>query len=93
MRMLDSEVIPMIIVFSIPIIAILTAHQRKMAELIHGKSEQGAHINEVLHELRRLNDKVTVLEDKVNQSVINSDLQMTPPRLTERELEQRIGEP
>ena len=29
-----------VIIFMIPIIAILTAHQRKMAEIIHGKNGQ-----------------------------------------------------
>lgn len=38
----DNEIAPMIasvMVFMIPIVAILTSHQRKMAQLIHGNPE------------------------------------------------------
>lgn len=48
------------LIFGIPIIVILTNHQRKMAELIHGKQAQlpGQDLAPIYHELKNLRDSV-----------------------------------
>lgn len=56
------------IVFSIPLVAILTHHQRKMAEILHRKPDNGQAMNEgVLQELQRLrqlvNEQSLVIEE------------------------------
>ena len=56
----------------IPIIAILTTHQRKMAELIHGKQGQvpgqlpGQDLSPIYHELKNLRDSVNSLSHNVD---------------------------
>ncbi|MCA0360630.1 MAG: hypothetical protein LCH41_06215 [Armatimonadetes bacterium] len=52
------------LLFMIPIIAILTNHQRKMAEMIHGKAQQqqgqaAQNQDLMVHELMRLREQVT----------------------------------
>lgn len=60
------ESLAILAVFSIPIVAILTAHQRKMAQLIHGT--QGP--REEVEALRR---EVTELRNLVYQQAIKLD--------------------
>lgn len=46
-------------IFSIPLVAILTAHQRKMAEILHRKHAESVNDQAVLEELARLRQMVT----------------------------------
>ena len=66
-----------IAVFAIPIIAILTAHQRKMAEIIHGSQRQQMAVNNdvVASEIRDL-------KQAVNQQTIALDSLATEIRRT-----------
>lgn len=64
MRVEDvAPVVALVMIFGIPIVAILTAHQRKMAELIHGKQGQmpGQDLAPIYHELKNLRDSVNSL--------------------------------
>ncbi|MBX3096518.1 MAG: hypothetical protein KF812_06625 [Fimbriimonadaceae bacterium] len=68
-----EEMIPIVAIvftFGIPIVAILTHHQRKMAELIHGK--QGTNdeairqeLGRLAHENQELKRRLSGLEDAV----------------------------
>lgn len=58
-----------IILFMIPIIAILTSHQRKMAELIHGNRANG-NTNGEIEALRR---EVQELKQIVHQQTLAID--------------------
>lgn len=70
-----EELIPLAaiaFVFGIPIVAILTAHQRKMAELIHGKgnqqhSQEFAYMQQQVQELR---SEVATLRDRLNEQIL-----------------------
>ena len=67
-----EDVIPLlipIVIFMIPIIAILTSHQRKMAELLHG-SRQNNLPNADVEMLRR---EVQELKQIVHQQTIAID--------------------
>ncbi|MEI7577866.1 MAG: hypothetical protein WCK51_13310 [Armatimonadota bacterium] len=55
-------------IFGVPIIAILTSHQRKMAELIHGKQGQlpAQDLAPIYHELKNLRDSINSLSMNVD---------------------------
>lgn len=57
-----------VLIFGIPIVAILTSHQRKMAELIHGKG--GVNTQAEVHALRQ---EVAILKDRVNQTLLANE--------------------
>lgn len=79
-----------IIIFMIPIIAILTAHQRKMAEIIHGKNGQNmnpqglnpsyasqqdmAMMREEMRQLRELVQNQTLAIDNLGTRQRNEDI-------------------
>lgn len=75
-----------IIIFMIPIIAILTAHQRKMAEIIHGR--QG-----VEPEMLALREDVRQLRDQVARLTLAIDDRQSARLASSTEVRQRIGEP
>ena len=75
---LDTEVFALIIpalIFMIPIIAILTAHQRKMAAIIHGgnATDPNAVHPMVVQELQNLRAEVGQLRDTVNRQTLEHD--------------------
>ena len=55
--------IAIVMMFGIPIVAILTTHQRKMAEMIHGNRQQSPNqeLAPIYHELKNLRDSVNSL--------------------------------
>ncbi|MBS1725921.1 MAG: hypothetical protein JST51_04315 [Armatimonadetes bacterium] len=58
-----------IIIFMIPIVAILTSHQRKMAELMHGSRESSlpsAEIDELRRQIANLQSTVSALTISVD---------------------------
>lgn len=63
------------LIFGIPIIAILTAHQRKMAEMIHGNQNQNNNhiVGAMMNEIAELRREVAMLRDQVNRSAIETD--------------------
>ncbi len=77
-----------IVIFMIPIIAILTHHQRKMAELIHGRPAEPLANNP---EVTALRHEVYELKQLVQQQIISMDTMraQTPPQ--EERLENRLG--
>lgn len=91
-QIVPGELIPLLAIaltFGIPIVAILTSHQRKMAELIH--QGQGDHQSQaaLMHELQSLRAEVAQLRASMHQQALDLD-DLRP--LARRDLQQRIGE-
>ena len=84
-----------VLVFMIPIIAILTGHQRKMAQLIHGQGERRADLSPmVVDRISSLEREVAELRDQVRrQTIALDDLKSVPPGVatTGEDLTTRIG--
>lgn len=73
----------------IPIIVVLTNHQRKMAELIH-KGQNEPNVNAaLLHELQSLRAEVSQLKESVNIQALALDDLKPGERST---LQQRVGD-
>lgn len=74
----------------VPVVAILTHHQRQMAEKLHARHRPDALQDRRLDELQA---QVAQLTDKVNQLLIQSDrpVQSAPPPSPKAELEERLG--
>lgn len=74
----------------VPVVAILTHHQRQMAEKLHAQRRPDALQDRRLDELQ---SQVAHLTDKVNQLLIQSDrpAQTAPPPSPKAELEERLG--
>ena len=71
-----GEMIPIVAilaVFGIPIIAILTTHQRKMAELIHGGAQTQNDLAPILHEVRSMREEMNELKQELYQQKIEMD--------------------
>ncbi|MBS1706136.1 MAG: hypothetical protein JST40_09700 [Armatimonadetes bacterium] len=67
------------LIFGIPIIAILTAHQRKMAELMHGNP---ANNNHLIGEVQALRHEVQQLKEMLHTQMLANDrpaLSVPPP--------------
>ncbi len=71
-----------LMIFGIPIVAILTSHQQKMAKLMH---ERGGTVDEATQRrIARLEAEVESMRDRLNQAMIDRDglrptLAQTPP--------------
>lgn len=61
------------LMFGIPIVAILTGHQRKMAELYHNKNGNQQTDQSLIHEIRMLREEVARLNEKVNDQSLALD--------------------
>lgn len=75
MRELE-DILPLlipIIIFLIPIIAILTSHQRKMAELMHGQHEDTRQDEGVRREIEALRHEVAALRQRVDDQTLAID--------------------
>lgn len=69
---LPSFVIPLafiLLVFGLPIIAVLTDHQRKMAAILH----KCAGNEELINELRAVRAELASLQARVNETTIQVD--------------------
>ncbi|MCH7903148.1 MAG: hypothetical protein IH944_01120 [Armatimonadetes bacterium] len=66
------------LVVVLPIVAVLTAHQRKMAELIHKNSEP-PESNEVLSRLDALQRQMNDMQDRQNELILEKHDQLPPP--------------
>jgi signal transduction histidine kinase len=78
-------IIGTVMALGIPIVAILTAHQRKMAELFHGNQNQNLN-QQLAYEIQQLRQEVRTLKDQVNQQVLSTDSYRTPEaQLQERQ--------
>jgi guanylate kinase len=70
-----------IIALCIPIVAILTAHQRKMAELIH--SRQGENVDALRGRLAQMEMEMQEMRDRVNTAAIANDRPQRPAPIEE----------
>lgn len=87
-----------VMVFGIPIAAIVTSHQRKMAEIIHKGAAGQEQMGMVMQELHRLRGEVARLQDAVNQQALALDdvrglgVGRGPASGVESELSERVSE-
>jgi hypothetical protein len=84
-----GAVITSVVVFMIPIVAILTRHQHKMAELIHGRREAGEGISDT--RLAALESQVAELAVLVKDQTLalenlrpSSGTSAAPPEISAR---------
>ena len=66
------------LVVGIPGIAILTHHQRKMAELIH-KNQQTGSQDEVLARLESMQRQLDAIQGRQNELILQQPVQTPPP--------------
>lgn len=85
---IPAYVIPILIVFSIPIIAILTHHQRKMAELMRRDSQAGNGQPQLLDEIRQIQHRLDLMDDKINRLALQADV--TNRNVPETPIQQRL---
>ena len=92
--LVEDGILPMVaimMVFGIPIVAILAAHQRKMTELIHGsKAGVNDQVLAQMHaEMQHMRAEMADLRDQVNRVAIASDeplsSRFSPPPLEQRQ--------
>lgn len=88
-------VIPVVLIFCIPIIAILSGHQRRMAELIHQRIPEMD--QNVASELLAIRREMSEMRDRLNALTVASDRVQLPPETTthapkfgEEEAEKRL---
>ncbi len=83
-------VIAILMVFGIPMVAILTHHQRKMAELIHSRHND---INPVvMDEVQRLRAEVQQMRTELHETTIALDDVRKLKPMDNGGIERRIGE-
>ena len=88
----EEVMLPMmaiLVVFGIPIIAILTAHQRKMAEIIHRNHSQQADPM-VQQQLASMQSQIADLRSMMQEHIINNDRTFVPP--PPASVEQRLNQ-
>lgn len=73
------------LVVVLPIVAILTAHQRKMTELLHKNHASGSS-DELLRRLDAIQSQLDDMQDRQNSLILQRHEQSPPlsPRLEER---------
>jgi hypothetical protein len=77
-----------LIIFMIPIIAILTSHQRKMAEIIHGTGQPvDARLGHELEAMRRELSEVKMLLHQQSIAIDNLAPRLSPPSDITKRLE------
>lgn len=88
-----AEILPFtipIIIFLIPIVAILTSHQRKMAEIYQNKNTQAD--PNLMHEMHQIKAELAQLRQLVgDQTIALDNLQSRQANLPEH-LSSRVGE-
>lgn len=73
----------MLVVFGIPIIAILTSHQRKMAELIHRNQPQQVD-PQIQYQLTNMQSQIADLRSMMQEHIINNDRATTSSSVEQR---------
>lgn len=66
------------LVVVLPIVCVLTKHQRKMTELIHKNSQPGQN-DEVLARLDALQRQMNEMQDRQNELILEKHDQLPPP--------------
>jgi hypothetical protein len=87
----SAAVIAAVLFFGIPIIAILTHHQRKMAELIH-KNHQPEVLPAVVDEVNRLRTELQGMRTELNSTRIELDDLRNQRQTAQRYVEERVSE-
>lgn len=62
-----------LLIFGMPIIAILTKHQQKMAEFMHGRNAENNQVPALYHEVQMLRAEVTKLREQLNEQTLLVD--------------------
>lgn len=76
-------VIGFCLVVGIPAIAIMTAHQRKMAELFH-KNQNPAQQDEVVARLAAMQQQLNDMQDRQNELILQRYEQSPSPKVEDR---------
>lgn len=79
-----EDVLPIVgavLLFSIPIIAILTEHQRKMAALLRGQSEENALDTQRMKEISEKLDELSVRLSRIESALPGADRSSLENRL------------
>ena len=91
-----AELIPIaaiMMVFGIPIVAILTAHQRKMTKLIHGQNKPAMVDLNTQRQLELMQAQIGELRGMIQEHIINNDrasiVSQIPPAMPT--IEQRLN--
>ena len=71
------------LIFGIPIIAILTTHQRKMAELIHRNQPQQVDPM-IQQQLASMQSQISDMRSMMQDHIINNDRPSTPNSVEQR---------
>lgn len=87
-------VVGMVLVFGLPIIAVLTSHQRKMTEIMRG-SNQNADLG-VQRQLEVMQAQINDLRGMIQEHIIKNDqtaslTQTPPPAPAPTSIEQRLN--
>jgi HAMP domain-containing protein len=81
---IDPGLVAVALIFGLPIVAVLTSHQQKMAAIIHGRN-QGQNSGEMeamrheINELKQLIHQQTIVTDNLTQLVSKSALNQPVP--------------
>jgi hypothetical protein len=73
----------MLVVFAIPVVAILTNHQRKMAELIHRNQPQQVDPM-IQQQLASMQSQISDMRTMMQEHIINNDRPSTPNSVEQR---------
>ncbi len=79
---IDPGLVAVALIFGLPIVAVLTSHQQKMAAIIHGRNQgqNPAEIDALRHEVNELKQLVhqqTIVTDNLTQLVAKSTLNVS----------------
>lgn len=77
---------PAVVIFMIPIIAILTAHQRKMAELMHRPAQQNPQSDQLAFEVQQMRQALaqqTIALDSLVTELKNQNKASLSERISE----------
>ena len=89
----EDVVLPMLAiltVFGIPIVAILTNHQRRMAEIIHRNHVSQQVDPMVQQQLAHMQSQIADMKSMMQEHIINNDRSFVPPAPTS--VEQRLSQ-
>lgn len=90
-----EDLIPLVavvMIFGIPIAAILTAHQRKVMEMMHGTRNDVQNQNAMMNEVQALRHEIAEMREHLNHQAIQlDDLRSNGPRIAHRLNEENVN--
>lgn len=91
-----EEIVPvvgMVLIFGLPIIAVLTSHQRKMTEIMRGSNQNDFGVQRQLEVMQaQINDLRGMIQEHIIKNDQTASLTQTPPPApVQPNLEQRLN--